>query len=285
VQLVHAGGDVNNSDQVTATHLAAPLPTAQGGTGQNSTATYPTSGVVDTGTGTTNKIPKWTTGASGVEGDSSITDNGTAVSSSEPFTLTPDGQFFTGSGTFTIPTGITAVKVTIVGGGGGGGGATAANNGGGGGSGGAAIKFLTGLTPGNTITVTIGAGGTGNSAAAGNAGTASTISSGTQTITTVTANGGSGGNANGTQSSGGSGGAISTNGTANFGGNTGNDGIGITGGAGAGSMYAGGGPNSNGGNPGNAATSCGGGGGGAGAGANRTGGSGSAGCALFEWTH
>jgi hypothetical protein len=33
VQVVHSGGDVNASDQVTVTHLAAPLPTAQGGTG------------------------------------------------------------------------------------------------------------------------------------------------------------------------------------------------------------------------------------------------------------
>jgi hypothetical protein len=47
-QLVNAGTDVNTSDQVTATHLAAPLPTAQGGTAQNSTATFPASGVVVT---------------------------------------------------------------------------------------------------------------------------------------------------------------------------------------------------------------------------------------------
>ena len=62
------------------------------------------------------------------------------------------GQVFTSSGTFTIPTGITAVKVTIVGGGGGGGG-TGTN----------------GFSGGN-----------------------SSIQSGTQSITTVTSNGGSG---------------------------------------------------------------------------------------------
>lgn len=46
VQVVHSGVDVNTSDQVTATHLAVPLPGAQGGTGQNSTATYPLTGVI-----------------------------------------------------------------------------------------------------------------------------------------------------------------------------------------------------------------------------------------------
>jgi hypothetical protein len=85
VQVVHSGVDVNTSDQVTATHLASPLPTAQGGTGQNSTAVFPASGTVGTGTGTTNKISKFTTGASGIQGDSSITDNGTVVSSTEPY--------------------------------------------------------------------------------------------------------------------------------------------------------------------------------------------------------
>jgi hypothetical protein len=199
--------------------------------------------------------------------------------------LTLTKQVFTSSGTFTIPSGITSVKVTLVGAGGAGGGATATNNGGGGGSGGAALKWLPGLTPSNTLTVTVGAGGTGVSAAAGNAGGASSISSGTQTITTVTANGGSGGNANGSQSSGGSGAAISTNGDANFGGVSGFDGIGVSGGPGAGSMFGGGAPNSTGGQPGNAALSTGGGGGGAGAGANRTGGSGANGIIVFEWVN
>jgi hypothetical protein len=83
VQIVHAGVDINTSDQVTVTHLATPLPRTQGGTDVNSTATFPTSGTINTGTGTTNKLPKFTTGASGVIGDSSITDNGTTVSTGE----------------------------------------------------------------------------------------------------------------------------------------------------------------------------------------------------------
>ena len=116
----------------------------------------------------------------------------------------PRGQVFTASGTFTIPTGITAVRVTVIGGGGTGG--TAASGGtstpsasGGGGGGGTAISYLTGLTPGATIAVTVGA-----------AASASSIASGTQAITTVTASGGANGAlASNGASSGGAGGAAS----------------------------------------------------------------------------
>lgn len=58
---------------------------------------------------------------------------------------------------------------------GGGGGATYGGNGGGGG--GTAIKYFTGLTPGNTLTVTIGSGGNGGNggSAAGGAGAAGVV--------------------------------------------------------------------------------------------------------------
>ena len=79
-------------------------------------------------------------------------------------------QVFTSSGTFTIPSGITKVKVTVVGGGGGGGGSDGNINGSGGGGGGAAIEIISGLTPGGTVSVTVGAGGTGVSNGAGNTG-------------------------------------------------------------------------------------------------------------------
>lgn len=70
------------------------------------------------------------------------------------------GQVFTSSGTFTVPTGVTAVKVTVIGGGGNGGAPTGGSSqGGGGGGAGRAIKYITGLTPGNAITVTVGAAG------------------------------------------------------------------------------------------------------------------------------
>jgi hypothetical protein len=44
------------------------------------------------------------------------------------------------------------------------------SSGGGGGGGGTAIKYLTGLTPGNTLTITIGAGGAPNGGGTGSAG-------------------------------------------------------------------------------------------------------------------
>ena len=104
-----------------------------------------------------------------------------------------NAQLFTSSGTFTIPSGVTSVKATLVGGGGGGGagyqGTTGWAGGGGGGSGGAGITWITGLTPGNTLAITVGAGG-GSNANGGN----TTISSGTQSITTRAANGGGRGN-------------------------------------------------------------------------------------------
>lgn len=101
---------------------------------------------------------------------------------------------YTGNATFTIPTGITQLKVTVVGAGGGGGGSTGGTAAGGG-SGGTAIKWLTGLTPGNTLAVTVGTAGTAGAAtptAGGNGGN-STVASGTQTISTITGNGGTGG--------------------------------------------------------------------------------------------
>jgi len=84
----------------------------------------------------------------------------------------PRAEVFTSSGTFTVPAGVTAVKVTVVGGGGGGKGWAANSYYGanGGGAGGVAIKWITGLTPGNTETVTIGAGGTGGAASTNTSG-------------------------------------------------------------------------------------------------------------------
>lgn len=96
-------------------------------------------------------------------------------------------SYVTGT-TFTIPTGVTKIKVTVVGAGAGGGASanTGCNygSGGGGGAGGAAIKWLSGLTPGNTLAVTVGVPTSGTSS----------VASGTQTITTISATAGSAGN-------------------------------------------------------------------------------------------
>lgn len=185
-------------------------------------------------------------------------------------------QVFTSNGTFTIPSGVTAIKMTIVGGGGAGGTGTA-GAGSGGGGGGAAIKFLTGLTPGNTLTVTVGAA----------AGTSS-VASGTQTITTVSATGGAAGASLGAGGVGG----IGSNGDLNIGGSSGgtvyyvNIGCSLIGisGMGGSSIFGGGGTSSSTqiGNAGGAGRQYGGGGGG-GSLTNTTGGAGAAGVVLIEY--
>lgn len=169
----------------TVLTTGAVVTVAQGGTG----ATSLTANNVLLGNGTS-AVQVVAPGASG----NLLTSNGTTWTSAAPASSFVGfrGQAFTSNGTFTIPTGITAVKVTVVGGGGSGGaghfncfcGSAIVYGGGGGGGGGTAISFFTGLTPGNTISVTVGGAG-GNSS----------VSSGTQSITTATGNAGSAGSA------------------------------------------------------------------------------------------
>jgi len=101
-------------------------------------------------------------------------------------------QVFTSSGTWTRPSGITKVKIHVIGGGaGGGGGRTSYNySGGGGGAGGNLIKVLD-VSSISSATITVGAGSAGGlvNADASNGGT-STWADGTNTLT---ANGGVGG--------------------------------------------------------------------------------------------
>ena len=191
----------------------ATLPVASGGTGA---ATLAANNVL-LGNGTS-AVQTVAPGASG----NVLTSNGTIWQSTAPAAgyIGPNAQFFTANGTFTIPTGITRLIVTVVGAGGGAGAGY-----GGGGAGGVAIKVLSSLTPGNTLSVTVGAGGAGTG---GN----SSVASGTQTITTITGNGGSAGGANvitgggGGAGEGGAGGSAS-NGDANFTGQKG--GVGLSG--------------------------------------------------------
>lgn len=95
-------------------------------------------------------------------------------------------QSFTSSGSFVVPNAVTRLRVTVIGGGGAGGSNTVAPSGGGGG-GGSSLTILTGLTPGMSIPVTVGAGGTPSAGASGGSGGTSSFG------TYVSATGGSGG--------------------------------------------------------------------------------------------
>lgn len=213
-------------------------------------------------------------------------------------------QVFTANGTFTIPTGTlstTVFKIIVTGAGGGGGGGDASNGGGGGGgAGGSAIKWLSGFTAANTLTITVGSGGGGGGAGTtGTAGNNSTVASGTQTITTLTGSAGGGGiggsGGGGSPKQGGAGGTA-TNGDQNHPGQGGtlsaSSGAGNSwGGTGGASYWGGGGQGGNDANStagdGTNGGSCGGGAGGGGANPgtrNGGGGTGNAGCVTVEWS-
>lgn len=146
-------------------------------------------------------------------------------------------QVFTASGTFTVPTNVRRVRVKLVGGGGGSGGATAARSAGGGGSGGYAEGNFD-VTPGQAITVTIGAAGAGG-ASGSNGGNGGTTSFGAL----MSATGGLGGQS-GTVTPGGGQGGVGSGGQINLMGGMGTDGSPSTntyGGNGGVSYFGGGG--------------------------------------------
>lgn len=108
--------------------------------------------------------------------------------------LAPAYQSFTSSGTFSVPSGVTAVNVLVVAGGGGSG--SAQNDSvasGGGGAGGLIYVPAFSVTPGGTVTVTVGCGGT-HGAPSHNAGENGDDSA----FGTLTAKGGGGGASHGT---------------------------------------------------------------------------------------
>ena len=181
-----------------------------------------------------------------------------------------------GSGNWTVPTGVTSVTIEVWGAGGGGAGNSAGNGSfsGNGGGGGGYVTVSTIVTPGNTIAYSIGTGGTGGVGGAnGSDGANSTC-----TTFSLTAYGGYGGGVNGNAGSqvngsgnaktgGGTGGSTNTVGTSSPTITTDSNNIdpntAIAGGAAAGaSGSAGGGAGGNGGLPGHNGTGPGGGGGG-----------------------
>lgn len=107
-------------------------------------------------------------------------------------------EVFTSSGTYTKPSGLVAVKVTVVAGGGGG---AFLNNtslncgGGGGGGGGTSIRIIPAATLGATETVTVGAGGTPNATGGTSSfGTLSTATGGATGESSTTLTSSTGGN-------------------------------------------------------------------------------------------
>lgn len=192
----------------------------------------------------------------------------------------PYQQFVAGTYTVTVPPGCTACDSELWGGGGGGGGVGSTGNGSGsaGGGGGYSFKTITGLTPGQAITLVVGAGGlAGTMGGPGGNGTTTTLGS------YHSASAGFGGSPNGV-GTGGQGGS-GVNGDQNLTGGYGSAGASVgvsTGGQGGGSPKGGQG---GGGAPGIAAggTSPGGGGGGSGSTTVNPGTTGAPGACILRW--
>jgi hypothetical protein len=188
----------------------------------------------------------------------------------------PGQQLFTSSQSFLVPGGVTQISAAAIGGGGGGSGADGgrgeANTGGGGGG----LAYGTfAVTPGETLTITVGTGGTSTSGGGGTAGGASTIARGATALLSGGGGGAglersntaaAGGASTGTERAGGGIGGASGTGTTASGGSGG-------GGAGGYSAAGGAGGTSNGGS-GVASTGGGGGGGGGRSGTSNLGGAG-----------
>lgn len=121
-------------------------------------------------------------------------------------------QTFSSSGSFNVPIGKTTLQVNVSGGGGGGGaGAISAGAGGGGGGGAGIVPLFTNLNviSGETLTITIGVGGTGGSGISGSPGTGNSGATGGNTTISGSSSGllltipGAGGGTGGTAGSGG----------------------------------------------------------------------------------
>jgi hypothetical protein len=176
--------------------------------------------------------------------------------------------------TFTVPGGCTSISAVCVGGGGGGGARDQSDEPGGGGGGGALAYRTFSVTPGESLTVTVGAGGNGGTG--GNDGTAG----GTTSISrggTVLVSAAGGGGGEGDSGGGGAGGSARTGDGGGNGGNGGscNDGNNGAGGGGAGGYSGNGGNGANGGTTNTSGTAgSGGGGGGSGTASDSTSGGG-----------
>lgn len=150
-----SGGAVYSTDASTLT--SGTLPVTAGGTGLTSLSANNvilgngTDAVQTVAPGTANNIlvsdgTKWVSGNATIFGIG-VTGGGGR------------GAIYTANGTFTVPLGISQVKVTVVGGGGGFVISPNLRFGSNGGDGGVAIKYVTGLVAGQNITITVGTKG------------------------------------------------------------------------------------------------------------------------------
>jgi len=253
---------VNSSGLLDAsTGLVNAAPVANGGTGRSTQTAY----AVICG-GTTSTGAQQSIASVGTTGQVLTSNGASALPTFQAATgsaiATMDVKTSGTSATWTIPAGVTKVRITVVGGGGSG-----SAFGGGGGGGGTAIKVLTVVA--GTLTYTVGG-----------AGASSQVASGTNnTITTVSATAGSPGATQGVA------GGIGSNGDLNIRGGPGSplsDQSGSTalGGAGGSSYLGGGGQSTF-----NTTATAGGayGGGGSGHGGGGAGGTGAAGVIVFEY--
>lgn len=127
-------------------------------------------------------------------------------------TLTTDT--YTASTTWVVPACVTSVTVRVWGAGGAGGGAGSTDRNGGGGGGGAYCTRVETVTPGETLVITVGAGGTGVSNANGNPGGFSQVAHQVGPVVFCRAAGGAGGTRGGgvlSPGAGGAGGTIANN--------------------------------------------------------------------------
>lgn len=170
----------------TPSSLTLPVTVPNGGTGVASFATA--YGVLCAGTTSTGNVQVIASvGSSG----NVLTSNGAGALPTFQAAGAGSGSlvsivYYNSTQTITIPVGATKAFVKMIGGGGGAKCDAAPAVIAGAGAGAYLEKYLTGLTPGNTLAFTLGAGGT---SAPGNGGN-TTLASGSQTITTLTAGGG-----------------------------------------------------------------------------------------------
>lgn len=216
--LSQLANNLNTAGQLDATDgLVNAVPVANGGTGATTaTAARTNLGLVigtnvpsPTGTGASGTWPititngVYTTGDQTIGGTKTFTNgvrfnDGTTQTTASTAYPGAKFQLFTTSGTFTVPAGITSLFVRVWGAGGGGAGGSPTSgplyDGGTGGRGGFVEAGISGLTPGASITVTVGTGGNG-AAAGANSGAGGTSSFGTYASATGGAAGTSGGTA------------------------------------------------------------------------------------------